>query len=57
MYIVMTNGGLRKGKKHSAWRSMEEAKKQLQVLKDYGYKQLHIVYDETVNCENGYYYV
>ena len=53
MYIVILKNGVR----HSAWSSMVEAKNQVAVLKDYGYKHIRIEFDETVVCESGHYYV
>jgi len=48
--------------KHSAWSTKEEAIHQAMVLKDYGYLRRgiaedYVEFDETINCENGYYYV
>jgi len=42
--------------KHSAWDSTNEAKQQIKVLKDYGYKNSHYdVIDH--NYSNGQYFV
>ena len=57
MWIVKINDYQR----HSAWNSKKEAIKQFEVLVDYGYlkgeSEDFIEFDETVNCENGHYYV
>jgi len=57
MWIVKINDYQR----HSAWNSKKEAIKQFEVLKNYGYLKGNwedfIEFDETVNCENGHYYV
>ena len=52
MNIVKING-----KKHSAWNTRAEADKQKAVLRDVGYRHISSEYDETVQCENGHYYV
>lgn len=57
MYIVYFNGAEKRGKRHSAWDTFEEANSQAGVLKDHGYKMIHIVYDETIQTDNGHYYV
>lgn len=47
---------LKNGKKHSAWDSVAEAKKQIEVLKNHGYKGCY--YDTVEHCyENGHYFV
>lgn len=58
MYIVYF--GTRKYshlRKHSAWSTVNEANKQVKVLKDYGFKRCKVEYDETVQADNGHYYV
>ncbi len=42
--------------RHSAWNTMQEALRQIKILKEYGYKQVKYTYDPTVNTINGYYY-
>lgn len=51
-YIVYLGDGT----KHSAWHSKKEAKNQIRVLADYGYKG---AYYEQIdhNYENGHYFV
>lgn len=47
---------LSNGTKHSAWHSVAEAKKQISVLENYGYRGSY--YKEiNHNYENGYYFV
>jgi hypothetical protein len=53
MFIVILSNGVR----HSAWDKRNEAAKQLAVLREYGYKNPRIEFDDTVNCENGHYYI
>lgn len=55
MYIVI----LESNEKHSAWNSKEEAKNQIRVLKQYGYRQPYIKHYEGLkgNYPNGYYFV
>jgi hypothetical protein len=43
--------------KHSAWFSRFEATHQKKVLEVHGYKKVTITCDNTVNCENGHYYI
>lgn len=54
MFIVW-NGN----EKHSAWYSKKEAQEQVETLIRYGYREgrLYIKFDETVQCENGHYYI
>jgi hypothetical protein len=51
MYVVMIGNT-----RHSAWNTVQEALKQIKVLKEYGYKQVKYSSDPTVNTINGYYY-
>lgn len=44
------------GSKHSAWYSKSEAKKQIEVLADYGYIGAYYEYIDH-NYENGHYFV
>lgn len=52
MFIVRFNDG----SKHSAWNTINEAKKQIEVLKNYGYKFCYAEYIEC-NYNNGHYFV
>ena len=53
MWIVYT----RETGKHSAWTTKAGARKQVEVLRDHGYRDAYTEKDETVSCENGHYYV
>ena len=54
MWLVV----FRNNKRHSAWTSALGARNQIRVLKDYGYRiKTHPVYDSTLSCEDGHYYV
>jgi hypothetical protein len=56
-------GGLRQAKtfvtleRHSAWDTRDEANNQKRVLENHGYKDVRVVSDDTVNTDNGHYYV
>lgn len=52
MYIVKIQS-----QSHSAWLNEEAAIHQVEVLKEKGYKSAYYVFDETVDTEDGYYYV
>ena len=63
MWIVKLGDNTR----HSAWNSKKEALHQAEVLEQHGYIQPDryrsgkiedfVEYDDTVQCENGHYYV
>jgi hypothetical protein len=44
------------GSKHSAWDTISEAKTQVSVLKDLGYRDAHLTKLDH-NYENGHYFV
>jgi len=53
MYIVLIGY-----ERHSAWNTKKEAIKQKAVLEDHGWgRNIFIIFDETVSCKNGHYYV
>lgn len=60
---VRPGGGLLQAKifvileRHSAWDTRGEANRQKRVLEDNGYKDVRVVRDDTVNTDNGHYYV
>lgn len=54
MYVVYTEDGER----HSAWDSTSEAKNQIRVLRDHGYKGCYYEYESVPEwVENGHYFV
>lgn len=57
MFVVY----LPNNKKHSAWNTRSEAKHQVETLINNGYgtkwSKPFYEFDETVDCENGHYYV
>jgi len=55
MYIVLI--GRTGYNRHSAWTTKPEAQQQANVLQNAGYKQVRVIYDETINTENGHYYI
>lgn len=54
MFIVISN---LYNERHSAWKTHKDASKQVKVLHDKGYKGYRIIRDDTVETENGHYYV
>ena len=43
--------------RHSAWFTEKEAEHQRDVLKEHGYRRVQVYEDDTVQTENGHYYV
>lgn len=53
MYIVR----LENNEKHSAWNTKQEALKQIDVLKNYGYRYPYYEYISGADYPNGHYFV
>lgn len=53
MYIVVL-----REQKHSAWNTWEQAQKQVEVLKEHGYRHIKIKFETDIEyLPNGYYFI
>ena len=52
IYIVMIGDT-----RHSAWYTRFDSNHQKKVLEMNGYKNVRVILDVTVNCEDGHYYI